>query len=63
MSSPRDSASEVASASLDLTQRLQKHFATLIALVHQFHQQPPTPAATFAFEKKLPICCVRPGVM
>ncbi len=42
----------VASVPLDLSQRLQKHFAKLLSLVREFHTHPLTPAATFAFEKK-----------
>ncbi len=33
-----------------LLSRLSEHVVGLVALVRQFHAQPPTPAATFAFE-------------
>jgi hypothetical protein len=39
--------------SCPLSQRLQNDLADLIALVQDFHAQPVTPAATFAFEKKV----------
>lgn len=46
----------------ELAHRLGEHMAALVTLAQQYHAQTPTPVTTFAFEKKLRICCVRPGV-
>lgn len=46
----------------ELAHRLGEHMAALVTLVQQYRAQPLTPVTTFAFEKKLRICCVRPGV-
>jgi len=45
----------------DLAHRLHVHLAALVALVHEYHAQPLTPTATFAFEKKSRTGCGRPG--
>ena len=43
----------------ELTQRLSERMAALVAIVCDSLTQPLTPTATFAFEKKWRICCVR----
>ena len=59
MRSLRDSAPLLTTASVSLSQRLQNFLGDLIALVRDYHTQPLTPAATFAFEKKSRTGCVK----
>ena len=59
MRSHRDSATLVTAASVSLSQRLQNVLGDLIVLVRDYHTQPLTPAATFAFEKKSRTGCAK----